>query len=232
MNYESIYKRLVSNKAKRIKDKSNYYETHHIIPRSMGGGNEKSNLVLLTAREHFVAHKLLTKIYPKSWKMKFALFMMAQENTKGAKGLLVSSVIYEKLRKDVINSRKELAVIPGCLEFNHNIKLALRVTSKLRSKWRLKDSLKSAISVIICNGVIAYEQNILVCYRRGRTAYSLKDGKASSPSLLKAIDMLVGMDYVEDIRSDSDLAVSKMKLSVYKLTDLGYTKFTTLGEKI
>jgi hypothetical protein len=39
-------------------------EKHHIIPRSFGGDNIKSNVVQLTAREHYIAHALL-------WKMKF-----------------------------------------------------------------------------------------------------------------------------------------------------------------
>lgn len=37
------------------------YETHHIIPRCLGGSNETFNLVRLTFREHFVCHRLLTK---------------------------------------------------------------------------------------------------------------------------------------------------------------------------
>jgi hypothetical protein len=39
-----------------------YTERHHIIPKSLGGSNESSNLVSLTAREHFVCHMLLTKM--------------------------------------------------------------------------------------------------------------------------------------------------------------------------
>ena len=39
-----------------------YVEKHHIIPRSCGGSDGKSNLVKLTAREHFIVHLLLTKI--------------------------------------------------------------------------------------------------------------------------------------------------------------------------
>ena len=39
-----------------------YYEKHHIIPKSLGGTNEKENLVSLTAREHFICHLLLLKI--------------------------------------------------------------------------------------------------------------------------------------------------------------------------
>lgn len=38
-----------------------YTESHHIIPRSLGGDNSSSNLVRLTAREHFICHLLLAK---------------------------------------------------------------------------------------------------------------------------------------------------------------------------
>lgn len=37
-----------------------YTEKHHIVPRSLGGNNSASNLVKLTAKEHFVCHRLLT----------------------------------------------------------------------------------------------------------------------------------------------------------------------------
>lgn len=36
--------------------------SHHIIPKSMGGSNKKENLVLLTPREHYIAHMMLTKM--------------------------------------------------------------------------------------------------------------------------------------------------------------------------
>ena len=36
-----------------------YYENHHIIPRSLGGGDESENLVLLTIEEHYKCHLLL-----------------------------------------------------------------------------------------------------------------------------------------------------------------------------
>ena len=40
-----------------------YFERHHIVPRSCGGSNAKDNIVALTAREHFLAHWLLYRIY-------------------------------------------------------------------------------------------------------------------------------------------------------------------------
>lgn len=62
MNYQKAYNQLIESA--RTKTMTSYSERHHIIPRCLGGNNTKSNLVLLSAREHFVAHWLLTKIYP------------------------------------------------------------------------------------------------------------------------------------------------------------------------
>ena len=52
-----------------LKKKGEYFEGHHIIPKSKGGdgnsGKSKNspNIVLLTAREHFLAHWILWRIY-------------------------------------------------------------------------------------------------------------------------------------------------------------------------
>lgn len=62
MNYRKHYDLLISRAQSRTID--GYSEKHHIIPRCMGGADEPSNLVDLTAREHFVAHLILAKIYP------------------------------------------------------------------------------------------------------------------------------------------------------------------------
>jgi len=60
--YSRWYEQLI-NKARNRGTIDGYTETHHVIPRSLGGDNTKQNLVKLTAREHYVAHALL-------WKMK------------------------------------------------------------------------------------------------------------------------------------------------------------------
>lgn len=49
--------------AKNRKEELDIGERHHIKPTSLGGNNEKKNIVKLSLREHFIAHKLLTKIY-------------------------------------------------------------------------------------------------------------------------------------------------------------------------
>ena len=40
-----------------------YTERHHVLPRALGGSDDSSNLVTLTAREHFIAHMLLARMY-------------------------------------------------------------------------------------------------------------------------------------------------------------------------
>lgn len=62
MDYQRIYNSLIARAVDRI-DLNGYKEIHHIKPRSMGGTDDKWNLVKLTAREHFVAHMCLALIY-------------------------------------------------------------------------------------------------------------------------------------------------------------------------
>jgi len=74
-----------------------YYEKHHIIPRSLGGSNKQDNLVRLTARAHYVVHRLLTRMTTGTdqHKMCIAIFLMA--NTR--KGFRVSSRTYQVLKE-------------------------------------------------------------------------------------------------------------------------------------
>lgn len=55
---------------------SRYLEDHHILPKCMGGSDDKDNMVLLTLREHFICHLLLPHmVYNKNYKTRllFAL---------------------------------------------------------------------------------------------------------------------------------------------------------------
>jgi hypothetical protein len=72
MNYQKIYQNLVQRSKTRILEVSIYTETHHIIPRCMGGSNLAENLVELTPEEHLIAHLLLVKIYPNNPKLVYA----------------------------------------------------------------------------------------------------------------------------------------------------------------
>ena len=78
--YTKWYKELIVNATNRTLPEGIYTENHHIIPYCMTRNNKKSNIVSLTAREHFIAHLLLWKItMPKKWhnKMMMALYVMS-----------------------------------------------------------------------------------------------------------------------------------------------------------
>ena len=117
MNYERIYNELISSRIilNRKKDDENYFENHHIIPKSLGGSNEKMNLVLLTHREHFLAHKLLVCVYSKNpkekYKMVCALWFMTHIRSKHSNISVTCSREYEKVKKIFINKKVPKEVI-------------------------------------------------------------------------------------------------------------------------
>ena len=84
MDYRKLYVRIISNAKKeqieglRKKENGEYYESHHILPKSLfpKWGHKKSNIVLLTAKEHYFVHELLYKIFPTS-EMANAWFLMS-----------------------------------------------------------------------------------------------------------------------------------------------------------
>lgn len=80
MDYKKHYDLLVA-KAKDRGKPEGYFERHHVVPKSMGGSNEEKNLVNLTAREHFIAHRLLWRIH-KNKEMTYAFHAMCK-NLKG-----------------------------------------------------------------------------------------------------------------------------------------------------
>jgi len=89
MNHQKIYDAIIEkaqkeNRKRLKKADSNYiyYEKHHIVPKCLNGCNEEINLVLLTAREHFVCHKLLTYIYPNNRAIFSAFYLMVYMNKK------------------------------------------------------------------------------------------------------------------------------------------------------
>jgi hypothetical protein len=98
MNYEKIYQQLIDRAITRTL--TGYKERHHIVPKCMGGDNSKLNLVDLTAREHFIAHKLLCEIYPNTDKLQYALWMMINCKTSN-RTYKISSREYAAAKKFV-----------------------------------------------------------------------------------------------------------------------------------
>jgi hypothetical protein len=60
--YTLIYYSIVKKAQQRSTLNSVYTESHHIIPKSLGGSDNKTNLVDLTYKEHRLCHKLLVRM--------------------------------------------------------------------------------------------------------------------------------------------------------------------------
>ena len=93
MNYQWHYDQLMITRKNRIPEKGKYYETHHILMKSLGGDNSPQNLIKLTAREHFIAHWLLWKIH-NNRQSALAFSMMK----RGKKGIILTSRMYDEIR--------------------------------------------------------------------------------------------------------------------------------------
>jgi hypothetical protein len=108
MDYQAIYIKLIEKARSnyRVKGQSAYYEAHHIIPECLGGeGSVRAwrnhpNIVLLTPKEHYIAHLLLCEIYPNEKKLKYALWRMANPGNRPS-DYKMSSSGYSRLRKVV-----------------------------------------------------------------------------------------------------------------------------------
>ena len=117
MNYKQNYIDFIKSRKNKIRAKNdgNYYELHHIIPRSLGGIDCEENLVLLTAREHFLAHYLLWK-FTKTKQMTSAFWFVSHIQKRK-----ISSRQYEKLRLEHIEQLSKKVV---CLETGEILTIA------------------------------------------------------------------------------------------------------------
>ena len=96
MDYQKIYNQIIEKAKERILE--GYKENHHIIPKCIGGNNDVGNIVELTAREHFICHKILIRIYPNSKGLKWALYQMSRFKKYSS-------------NRDYENARKELSLL-------------------------------------------------------------------------------------------------------------------------
>lgn len=76
-----------------------YHETHHIVPKCMGGTNDKENLIDLFAREHFEAHRLLALENPEEDGLVYAWWNMSHMNKANGRNYEITAEEYEEAKK-------------------------------------------------------------------------------------------------------------------------------------
>ena len=101
LNHLNRYMKFILTRPER-KNRNDFnfsLEEHHILPESMEGIDCEGNMILLTLREHFIAHMIL--FYCGYSEMVFAFWYISNNYNK------ISSRIYEKIKKEIIEFRKK-----------------------------------------------------------------------------------------------------------------------------
>jgi 5-methylcytosine-specific restriction endonuclease McrA len=111
MNYSIIYNKLIEKRKLNPPLFNEYSESHHIIPKSLGGKNNKENIVKLYAREHFIAHLLLCKIHKNNifaYSKMLKAFIMMLTCQSESQNRYVSSRRYESLRQEMSKTMSKI----------------------------------------------------------------------------------------------------------------------------
>ena len=173
MYLQNKYTRVYNLIIERAKHRSltGYKERHHIIPQSLGGTNNLSNLVHLTAREHFICHLLLTKMttgIDKS-KMSQAAWMMASCISKHQERYKINNRTYEHLRLQMSLIKKSMTT------WNKGVTPRDETRIKLRT---------ASISKLVRDGKITQDE---ADYRNSLPLQEIKRYNKRKPKKLKTL---------------------------------------------
>jgi len=135
--YTTWYNSIIAN-ARFRQTPEIYTEKHHIVPKSLGGCNHPDNIVVLTAREHFVCHWLLTKMVPVEDKQKmiYAWWAMANQKRPDQIRYKITGRKYQIVKEHAIKNHKS---------YRHN-KDARNKLSKARKGLKFSEEWKTAMS--------------------------------------------------------------------------------------
>ena len=96
--YTLTYLKIIENRKTNPLPKDVYTEKHHIIPKCMGGNNDKENLIKISGREHFILHWLLTKMVDGHYRYKMLEAFSIFSNNKN-RNIRFTSRQIESMRK-------------------------------------------------------------------------------------------------------------------------------------
>lgn len=143
MDYVNIYNQLIEYAKNRdIDDGVIRYENHHIVPRSLGGSDDESNLVKLTLREHYVAHKLLLYVYPRNNKIIYSFWMMTSMCVKDNNNRIVDRVIVSS--RDYETAKNMLLQIK--IGSKYNDEQRKHVSDATKKAMRTRNNINKSIS--------------------------------------------------------------------------------------
>ena len=141
MNYQKLYDSIVTRAQTEMRSKKlSYFESHHILPKSLGGSDKVYNRVLLTPREHFICHYLLVKIHkngPGYVKMCRAFSMMRAKHNKHQR--YINARLYEQIKKELYGPG---GVLTGINASGYGVKLSEEAKAQISLRQTTHNSMK------------------------------------------------------------------------------------------
>ena len=152
MNYQRIYDQIIDRAKKeysellRMKKNGIYYEGHHIIPTCLGGTGkaynwDHENIVPLTAREHFIVHWILARLYPNNHKLTCAFWRMCNPQNKNKQYYITSSRVYNEAK--ILSAKNHSIYLKG---ENNPMYGKERLDIKGDKHWMKKEKYKKMFS--------------------------------------------------------------------------------------
>ena len=182
--YYDIVNRAMSQYRK--KGQGAYYESHHIIPKCMGGSNERTNLVLLTPKEHFVCHLLLCCMVEKGsnyhCRLCYSVLYFKGENHKSGKKY-TSSYLYEKARTEALDYRRRNYDREKDIIRRTKISESMKIANALRDKSKF--STEEWKEIARNNGMKAHTSDRVYKYKNNPDAVRPKKKMVYSSCLIE-----------------------------------------------
>lgn len=176
MTYNEYINNIIQERGKNGIADGEYKETHHIIPKCLGGTNEKENLIDLYAKEHYEAHRLLALENPENNKLGFAWWMMAHCDKEGNRE--VTAEQYEEARKAF---SKLASKYNKGRSVKHSVEWNKKISEAHKNKKRSKETVRKYSE--------AQRQKVR-CVETGVEYYSASEAerqtKANHSSIMKA----------------------------------------------
>lgn len=114
--YVNRYIKFINNIYNKGKRNLDYTERHHIIPKCVNKSlyKDRNNIIILTAKEHYIAHLILSKCYKPGTdyynRLICALFAMSKlkMNYHRRQDIKLTGTKYEQIREKYSESRREI----------------------------------------------------------------------------------------------------------------------------
>ncbi|EDK5551548.1 hypothetical protein CJD92_22395 [Salmonella enterica subsp. enterica serovar Newport] len=214
MNLVKLYERLISyaesenGKPCNRGDKKPFYEIHHIKPRSIAGGDESSNLVYLTLKQHYFVHYLLACIYGGKCAVAFmamtnsGIYHTTERNRYRAVTMYRKANVSEKVTCEHCNK----TVSKGAYTRSHGDKCRVytgkKTASQIAKEKRLEkyEPYKVSDKMTVTSGYnIRYEYRCPYCFMAGHlpgiaihhfdNCHKKKEYDSFKVSMLKVLDV-------------------------------------------